>query len=96
MATREFHDGQWTGDVWKTLLILQRYRPDLQIEVASAAPTGLVVIRNLNPRSTVLSKKYDALVKEFMDEKLTDFDGGIGGYYENFELRDPVELLDTL
>lgn len=96
MATREFHDGQWTGDVWKTLLILQRYRPDLVIDVAAAAPTGLVVIRNLNPRSTVLSKKYDALVKEFMDEKLMDFDGGIGGYYENFELRDPVELLDTL
>ena len=96
MATREFHDGQWTGDVWKTLLILQRYRPDLQIDVTSAPPTGLVLIRNLNPRSTMLSKKYDALVDEFMDEKLSDFDSGIGGYFENFELQDPIEFLDTL
>ncbi|MGJ8604441.1 MAG: glycosyltransferase 61 family protein [Marivita sp.] len=96
MAEREFHDGQWTGDVWKTLLILQQYRPDLQIDVLSAAPTGLVLIRNLNPRSTVLSKKYDALVKEFMDEELSDFDGGIGGYFQNFNLVDPLEFLDTL
>lgn len=96
MAEREFHDGQWTGDVWKTLLILQRYRPDLQIDVLSAAPTGLVVIRNLNSRSTVLSKKYDALVAEFMDEELSGFDGGLGGYYENFDLVEPVAFIDAL
>ena len=96
MAQREFQEGQWTGDVWKTLLILQRYRPDLQIDVTTAAPTGLVIIRNLNPRSTVLSKKYDALVEEFMDEELSDMDGGLGALYENFDLVDPVALIDSL
>lgn len=96
MATRDFHDGPWTGDVWKTLLILLRYRPDLKIDVTTAGGTGLVLVRNLNPRSQVLSKKYDALVDEYMDKTLSGQDGGIGGYYRNFELVDPVAFLDTL
>lgn len=96
MATREFHDGPWTGDVWKTLLILLRYRPDLKIDVMKAGGTGLVLVSNLNPRSQVLAKKYDALVKDYMDEELSDLDGGVGGLYRNFELHDPAEYLAAL
>lgn len=96
MATREYHDGPWTGDVWKTLLILLRYRPDLQIDVTKASGTGLVLVRNLNPRSQVLAKKYDALVKDYMHQELSDLEGGVGGLYRNFELVDPVELISTL
>ncbi len=96
MATREFHRGDWTGDVWKTLQILQLYRPDLKIDVTTAFPTGLVLIRNLNPRSTVLSKKYDALVKEFMDKELSDFDDGIAGFFKTLNLKDPVEVLKKM
>jgi len=96
MATREFHRGDWTGDVWKTLQILQLYRPDLKIDVTTAFPTGLVLIRNLNPRSTVLSKKYDALVKEFMDKELTDFDGGIAGFLKTLNLKDPSDVLKKM
>ena len=96
MATREFHKGDWTGDVWKTLQILQLYRPDLKIDVTTARPTGLVLIRNLNPRSTVLSKKYDALVKEFMDKELTDFDGGVAGFLKTQNLKDPADVLKNV
>ena len=96
MATREFHKGDWTGDVWKTLQILQLYRPDLKIDVTTAFPTGLVLIRNLNPRSTVLSKKYDALVKEFMDKELADFDGGIAGFLKTLNLKDPADVLKKM
>lgn len=96
MATRDFHSGPWTGDVWKTLLILLRYRPDLKIDVTTAGGTGLVLVRNLNPRSQVLGKKYDALVKEYMDQTLSDQEGGIGGYYRNFELVDPNDALNAL
>lgn len=96
MATREFHRGDWTGDVWKTLQILQLYRPDLKIDVTTAQPTGLVLIRNLNPRSTVLSKKYDALVKEFMDKELSDFDDGIAGFFKTLNLKYPVEVLKKM
>jgi hypothetical protein len=96
MATREFHDGPWTGDVWKTLLILLRYRPDLKIDVTKAGGTGLVLVSNLNPRSQVLAKKYDALVKDYMDEELSGLDGGVGGLYRNFDLVDPVDFISTL
>ena len=96
MAEREFHDGMWTGDVWKTLMILLKHRPDLRIDVTDAASTGLVVIRNLDPRSKVLEANYDDLVDEYMDQSLDDLEGGIGGLYSHFKLVSPEELLETL
>jgi hypothetical protein len=42
---------QWTGDVWKTLAILLKHRPDLQIDVLDAYPTGLVI--RISPRSVL-------------------------------------------
>ena len=68
----------------------------MKIDVTTAFPTGLVLIRNLNPRSTVLSKKYDALVKEFMDKELTDFDGGIAGFLKTLNLKDPSDVLKKM
>lgn len=39
----------WAGDVWRTALLLKRKRPDLRMTVLDAAPTGLVLITNLDP-----------------------------------------------
>lgn len=55
-----------------------------------------MLIRNLNPRSTVLSKKYDALVKEFMGKELTDFDDGISGFFKTLNLKDPADVLKKM
>jgi hypothetical protein len=55
----------WTGDVWKVVAILNKYRPDLVIYPISASPTGLIVITNLNPQSVVLSDNYFSIVEEF-------------------------------
>ena len=60
----------WAGDVWKTLLILVRSRPDLRIVLFDAAPTGLVAITGLDPSSTVLADRYFALVDEFKEMNL--------------------------
>ncbi len=60
----------WAGDVWKTLSILCRYRPDLKINVFDAIPTGLVAITGLNPASTVLRERYFELVEEYRDYSL--------------------------
>lgn len=57
----------WAGDVWKTVAILMRIRPDLAIHAFDAPPTGLVLITNLDPTSTILSRKYTNLVREFRD-----------------------------
>ncbi len=93
MTAREQVRGAWTGDVWKTLLILLRNRPDLDIQVAAAAPTGLVIIRNLDPESTVLGDQYDALIADYDPIGIDDLNGGIAGYYGNFELRAPEEVI---
>ena len=50
--------------MWKTVDMLMRYRPDLDIVALDAPPTGLVVIRNLDPSSSVLNDNYDRIVDE--------------------------------
>jgi glycosyltransferase involved in cell wall biosynthesis len=41
----------WTGDVWKAVLCLKKWRPDLLIATLDCYPTGLGMIRNVNPKS---------------------------------------------
>ena len=64
--------GGWCGDVWKTLLILRQYRPDLRIETFDAALTGLVVVTNLDKKSEVLSEKYVEAVESYATLDLKD------------------------
>lgn len=60
----------WTGDVWRTVWALKRYRPDLTIKVFDAKPTGLVLVTGLNPESTVLSDNYTSIVQAMLQEDL--------------------------
>ncbi len=55
----------WTGDVWKVLVALRKYRPALQIKILDAKPTGLALITGLDPQSSVLSQNYYDIVNEF-------------------------------
>jgi len=66
-----FH-GWWTGDVWKLLPILAKYRPDLEIVCTDCTPTGLVCISNLSPGNGVLRENYLSIVKEFRDVPSTE------------------------
>jgi hypothetical protein len=43
--TTEFY----TGDVWKIVPHLRRYRPELEVATVTAAPSGLTLIRGLDP-----------------------------------------------
>ncbi len=65
MASRIQPYGPWTGDVWKVIPILERYRPDLKIVLIDCEPTGLVALSNLNPASTTLADNYVQIVEEF-------------------------------
>ncbi len=58
----------WTGDVWRLLPILQHYRPNLRMLVADCAPTGLVLITNLEPQSTVLTNHYRDILHNFSQQ----------------------------
>ncbi len=65
-AERERRTGFWSGDIWRLILLLRKYRPDLSVKVIGTAPTGLGVVRGLDPGSNVLREKYDAIVGEFL------------------------------
>lgn len=82
----------WAGDVWKTVAILKRARPDLKIVAYDAEPTGLVAITNLDPRSTVLEERYFELVTEFA---ALDLYAGAEAYYAAIDLRNFDEASDS-
>lgn len=56
----------WSGDIWRVILALRKYRPDLRIHTVATAPTGLGVVRGLDPYSRILEQRYDAIVSEFL------------------------------
>ncbi|MEJ0007157.1 MAG: class I SAM-dependent methyltransferase [Steroidobacteraceae bacterium] len=53
-AEREQITAFWSGDIWRLLVLLKKYRPDLAIHTLGTPPTGLGLISRLNPASTVL------------------------------------------
>jgi hypothetical protein len=66
-ASRERHTKFWVGDVWKVVSILREYRPDLRVKIVATAPSGLCVVRGLNPSSRVLHDELDAIVEQYRD-----------------------------
>ncbi len=66
MTTRHIEQGvAWSGDVWKIVPMLKKYRPDLRIYALEAPPTGLIICTNLNPDSRILEDRYFAILEEF-------------------------------
>jgi hypothetical protein len=65
VATRERTTAFWTGDVWKLIPCLLTVRPDLEIITLPVAPSGVALIRSLDPSSRMLERQYDAIVKHF-------------------------------
>ena len=74
-SLRERKTAFWSGDVYKVILILKKYRPELEIKVIATPPTGLGVITNLNPESTTLTDNFTTIVKEYMQ---LDYDDLLG------------------
>jgi hypothetical protein len=67
-AARDRHTGPWTGDVYKIIPTLQRYRPDLRLAVLDTDPTGVVVVFGLDPSNSVLADRYDEILDRFLVE----------------------------
>jgi hypothetical protein len=62
MAARRRKTRLWTGDVYKMVGILARYRPDLICVRVDTRPTGLLLVLGLDPESTLLMERYDEIV----------------------------------
>jgi hypothetical protein len=65
-ATRERTTLAWSGDVWKLVPCLREHRPDLTIGTVDVMPTGVALISGLDPRSTVLSERYDEIEEQYI------------------------------
>lgn len=94
-AARERQSGVWTGDVWKILPCLRKYRPQLRLTLLDTNPTGLLVVSGLDPADTVLADRYTAIVPEFASDAAMPGDDILA----RKEARDPqdgrwFELLD--
>ncbi|MEU3557735.1 methyltransferase type 11 [Streptomyces fragilis] len=64
-AARDRHTNAWTGDVYKVVEILRRYRPDLRTVLVDTQPTGQLLVFGADPSNTVLQDKYDEIIAEF-------------------------------
>lgn len=68
-ARRRRQSNSWTGDIWKLIPVLQRYRPDLTLIALNSAGTGLLLVAGLDNTNTVLFDHYQAIVAEFQPEQ---------------------------
>ncbi|MFC6026003.1 class I SAM-dependent methyltransferase [Methylobacterium mesophilicum] len=84
--------GAWTGDVWKIVPILHKYRPDLNVICTNAAPTGLVCVTNLDPTSSVLEDRYLDIVSEFA--AIPNSLENIEEFYCNLKIIDAGKILN--
>lgn len=73
VASRDRQTGFWCGDGWKIVPCLLSYRPDLRIAVVPTKPSGLGIISNLDPTSTVLADGLDQICREYEPREL-DYD----------------------
>jgi hypothetical protein len=85
--------GWWTGDVWKILPILSKYRPELTIVALDAWPTGLALVTHLDPKNTVLKDNHAVILAEYGAMSLADY--GVKRHYDACSLV-PTSSLKTL
>ena len=76
-AGRQPRMANWSGDIWRLIVLLKKYRPDLAIHTIGTPPTGLGLVRNLDPGSRVLSERYESLREEFLALDYSYFDEGM-------------------
>ena len=75
-AERERSTQVWSGDVWRLIVLLREWRPDLDVAVIDSAPTGLGLIRSLDRHSTVLHDHYDEIVEQYLSMPYESLENG--------------------
>ena len=57
----------WVGDCWKAIECLVAHRPDLTLTTLPCYPSGLIVVRGLDPHSRVLSERMPELERQYAE-----------------------------
>lgn len=68
-ATRDRRTRAWTGDVWKLLPALRQHRPDLNLLLLDAHPTGVLCVSGFRENDTRLTKAYERIVADWCGDK---------------------------
>jgi len=72
-AERERVTTFWVGDTWKVMMILKKYRPDLNIYTIPTYPSGLGVVTGLKADEQLLWRDFESICGEAMAQTLEDF-----------------------
>ncbi|MFM9105698.1 MAG: class I SAM-dependent methyltransferase [Chloroflexota bacterium] len=68
-AKREPRARNWTGDVWRIVPCLRQWRPDLDLTLLDATPSGMLIVRNLDPGSRVLTEQFPAIMAGLLGDE---------------------------
>jgi hypothetical protein len=74
---RSRQSGFHTGDIWRTVLCLKHFRPDLDVFTIATPWSGLTVVCGLDPSSRVLRDNYDEGVARFMEVAFSDVENDL-------------------
>lgn len=72
-SARERTTDFYAGDVWKATLALARRRPDLEMVIVRTAPTGLCLVRGLDPGNRELEGQLGEIEAEYRDLGFDDY-----------------------
>lgn len=73
VSTKRKRESQlWVGDVWKITQCLQKYRDDLDLTIINTPPSGLLLVKNLDSSSRVLSQHYDEICDYYLNHIIDD------------------------
>ena len=81
------------GDSWKIPFALGKYRPSLEQHLLDTYPSGSLVLRDLQPRSTRLKEGHDSIVKEFSS---ANYDQAPEFVFTRAAAEQPEGLISTL
>jgi len=84
-AQREPSTRFWLGDPWKTIILLLKYRKDLNIFTIPAYPSGLCVVTNLDNQSNLLDSIFDDISVEAQSYHLDNYPNGLKAHLNAIE-----------
>lgn len=91
-AARVRRTRDWTGDIYKLAAVLERYRQDLTVIPVDTSPTGILLVLDLDPGSTVLAAGYGEIVAE---HAVTDTDSVPREVLHRVKAADPRRVLSA-
>ena len=94
-ASRAFIHGAWSGDVWQIVSCLRDYRPDLECMLLRTPPSGLLIVRNLDPSNDVLTTNMEAILRSTPRDG-ESYQNAVRHYLANLSAAPAQDALDRL